>query len=129
MIFKVIRSALGQHEEEPVHYWQSNLEPQLYSIAETLIDEFGNIDILQQKVIDEVIANFFRLRKRWLESELTHIRFQLEALQEQSPSEGEDQQEQIWQLTREVQRLADIERRLDQVLSRQGGPISTAAIL
>jgi predicted nucleic acid-binding Zn-ribbon protein len=78
---------------------------------------------------DEVIANFFRLRKRWLESELTHIRFQLEALQEQSPSEGDDQQEQIWQLTREVQRLADIERRLDQVLSRQGGPISTAAAL
>ncbi len=129
MIFKVIRSALGQHEEEPVHYWQNNLETQLLSIAETLIDEFGNIDVLQQKVIAEVIANFFRLRKRWLESELTHIRFQLEALQEQSPSEGDDQQEQIWQLTREVQRLADIERRLDQVLSRQGGPISTAAAL
>jgi len=129
MIFKVIRSALGQHEEEPVHYWQNNLEPQLYAIAEALIDEFGNIDVLQQKVIDEVIANFFRLRKRWLESELTHIRFQLEALQEQSPSEGDDQQEQIWQLTREVQRLADIERRLDQVLSRQGGTISTAAAL
>jgi DNA primase len=129
MIFKVIRAALGQHEEEPVHYWQNNLETQLCAIAETLIDEFGNIDILQQKVIDEVIANFFRLRKRWLESELTHIRFQLEALQEQSPSESVDQRDQIWQLTREVQRLADIERRLDHVLSRQGGPISTAAVL
>lgn len=129
MIFKVIRSALGQHEEEPVQYWQNNLETPLYSIAETLRDEFGNIDILRQKVINEVIANFFRLRKRWLESELTHIRFQLEALQEQSPSEGTDQREQIWQLTREVQRLADIERRLDRVLSRHGGPISTAAVL
>jgi DNA primase len=129
MIFNVIRSALGQHEEEPVHYWQNNLEAQLYSVAETLTDELGNIDILQQKVIDEVIANFFRLRKRWLESELTHIRFQLEALQEQSPSEGADQKEQIWQLTRDVQRLADIERRLDHVLSRHGGPISTAAVL
>ncbi len=129
MIFNVIRSALGQHEEEPVHYWQNNLETQLYSVAETLMDELGNIDILQQKVINEVIANFFRLRKRWLESELTHIRFQLEALQEQSPAEGADQREQIWKLTRDVQRLADIERRLDHVLSRHGGPISTAPVL
>lgn len=93
------------------------------------MDELGNIDILQQKVINEVIANFFRLRKRWLESELTHIRFQLEALQEQSPAEGADQREQIWKLTRDVQRLADIERRLDHVLSRHGGPISTAPVL
>ncbi len=93
------------------------------------MDEFGKIDLQHQKVIDAVIANFFRLRKRWLESELTHIRFQLEALQEQSPSEGVDQREQIWQLTRAVQRLADIERRLDRVLSRHGGPISTTAVL
>jgi len=129
MIFKVIRSALGQHEEEPVQYWQNKLETPLNSIAETLMDEFDTIDIQQQKVIEEIIANFFRLRKRWLESQLTHIRFQLEALQEQPPADGDNQREQIWQLTREVQRLADIERRLDRVLSRQGGPISTAAVL
>ena len=129
MIFKVIRSALGQHDEEPVQYWQNNLETPLFSIAETLMDEFDNIDTQEQKVINEVIANFFRLRKRWIESKLTLIRFQLEALQEESPSEGEGQREQIWQLTREVQRLADIERRLDRVLARHGGPISTAAVL
>lgn len=93
------------------------------------MDEFDNIDTQEQKVIEEVIANFFRLRKRWIESKLTHIRFQLEALQEQSPAEGADQRGQMWQLTREVQRLADIERRLDRVLSRHGGPISTAAAL
>ncbi|MCJ7568665.1 MAG: DNA primase [Anaerolineales bacterium] len=129
MIFKVIRSALGQHEEEPVQYWQNKLETTLYSIAEMLMDEFDNIDTQEQKVIEEVIANFFRLRKRWIESKLTHIRFQLEALQEQSPADGADQRGQMWQLTREVQRLADIERRLDRVLSRHGGPISTAAAL
>ena len=101
----------------------------MHAIAGALLDEFADIDTQQQKVLDEVIANFFRLRKRQLESRLTLIRFQLEALQEQLPSDDADQRAQIWQLTREVQRLADIERRLDRVLSRQGGPISTAAVL
>jgi DNA primase len=122
ILFKSVRSSLAQDEAEPSEYWQSNIDDALINEAQEIKASIASLDVRSPKVIEELIANFLRLRKHRLETELTHIRFQLETLQEDGAiEEKEARTERMWGLTREVQRLADQRERLDRALSR---PIS-----
>jgi DNA primase len=119
ILFTMVRSSLGQDESEPVEYWQRNLDEPLLQEAQEIRATILTLDLRTPKVLDELIANFLRLRKHRLEQELTAIRFQLEALQEEEPVEAkEERAERMWGLTREVQKLADQRDRLDRALTR-----------
>jgi DNA primase len=119
VIFQAVREALAQDEDEPAHQWRLRLEEPVIVFAEDLLAGIVDLDFGQPKVIDEILANFLRLRRRNLELFLQHIRFELQAVQEDEP--GEDQQEDVWRHTREVQRVATLMERLDRALAHQGG--------
>ncbi len=97
--------------------------------AEEIQSTVAGLDVRSVKVVDELIANFLRLRKHRLETELTHIRFQLETLQEEEDEDAKEARtERMWGLTREVQRLADQRESLDRALTRPLGRLSGSEI-
>jgi DNA primase len=126
VIFQAVREALAQDEDEPSRQWRLRLEEPVLVLAESLLAGVVELDFGQPKVIDEILANFLRLRKRNLELFLHHLRFQLQAVQEDEP--GENQQEDVWRHTREVQRVATHMERLDRALARQGGSLPNTTV-
>ncbi len=119
VIFQAVRSALAQDEVEPDQHWKKALDPTLLPIAEELSAEMLELDFIQPRVREEIIANFLRLRKRNLEISLTNLRFQLQAEQESDAGEEEARKEQILFHTKEVQKIASTKDKLDRALSRR----------
>ncbi len=119
VIFRTLREALSQDDVEPSGYWRSDLGAPVLEKADTLMAEVIDLDLSQIKVLEEIITNFLRLRKRNLEMRLGHLRFQLQAAQE--VENEEEQQGDMWHLTREVQRIAAQKDRLDRAMAHRGG--------
>ncbi len=125
LLFSGVRSSLAQDEAEPAAYWQRNLDESLLGEAEAISASVSDLDLRSPKVIEELIANFLRLRKHRLETDLTHIRFQLETLQEEDEDLAQEaRKERMWGLTRDVQRLADQRESLDRALTRPTSRLS-----
>ena len=124
-VFTTLRHALAQDEVEAVQYWRQNLGPALLEVAEGILPTAGELDFTRPRVLEEVMANYYRLRKRSLDSELNNLRFQLEALQENDEEGADERKQEIWQLTRRVQALADQRERLDRALARGPGAVQS----
>jgi hypothetical protein len=88
----------------------------LITLADSLLVDVVDLDFRLPKVLEGIMANFLRLRKRRLELALTHLRFQLQAVQEVETTD-EALHEDVWHHTREVQRIASQKERLDRALS------------
>ena len=116
MIYDCIRASLTQDREEPAMYCLENLEDGLDGVAQSLLERFEDLAVREPKVLQELNANFFRLRKQRLESELNHLRFNLEDLQGDEEGVADENRERMWQVTREVQGLTSQKQRLDQAL-------------
>jgi DNA primase len=118
MILRTLREALAQDEEDPAQYWTTHLDESLRERAELLLQRAEGIDLEQIRVVEEVLSNFMRLRKRNLEGRLTQLRFQLQMMQE-VPSDASEESElgDVWDHTREVQGLASQKERLDRALA------------
>jgi DNA primase len=128
VIFQAVRSALGQDEEEPARFWRKALDPALSEDAEGLYADVADLDFRQPRVINEVLANFLRLRKRNLEAYLSQLRFRIQAAQDGDAAPVEGLEGEVWEHTREVQQLATKKERLDQALARPGGFMSESAL-
>jgi len=113
VIFQAVREALAQDDEEPALNCRGRLEAPLLTLADSLLAKVEDIDYTQPRVIEEIMANFLRLRKRNLELTLTHLGFRLQAAQEVE-SKDEEVQEEVWRHTREVQRIASQKDRLER---------------
>ncbi|MEJ2012133.1 MAG: toprim domain-containing protein [Anaerolineales bacterium] len=125
LMFSTLRRSLAQDELEAVQYWQQNLPPAVQELAEDMLQSTGDLDLSRPRVLEEILANYYRLRKRSLDAELNNLRFQLESLQASAEEGGEDPRQEIWQLTRRVQALADQRERLDRALARGPGAVQT----
>jgi len=78
------------------------------------------------RVLEELVANFLRLRQRQLQAKLNHLRYNLETLQEELAANDDEEKTAIWQLAREVQQIALEKDRLDRALSPHRGSHSAA---
>jgi DNA primase len=119
VIFHAVREALSQDEEEPLQHWRNQLDPTLLTLADSLLADVIELDFRLPKVLEGIVANFLRLRKRRLELALTHLRFQLQAVQDVETTD-EELHEDLWHHTREVQRIASEKERLDRALAGPG---------
>lgn len=124
LILGIVRDALAQDEVDPAQYWREHLDESLHEGAELLLQLVEGINLEQQRVLDEILASFLRLRKRNLEGRLTQLRFQLQLMHE-SPSEGGEGSEggDIWVHTHEVQDIASQKERLDRALAGTRGQV------
>jgi DNA primase len=116
MIYKCIRDSLAQDQEEPALFCLEHIDDSLDDVVQQLLEDYDEVALQTPKVLEELNANFFRLRKRRLETELNHLRFNLEDLQGDEEGGTEEKRQMMWQVTREVQGLTTQKQRLDQAL-------------
>jgi DNA primase len=131
VIFKAVKNALGQDEEEPSNYWRSQLDVSLNDMATDILTDlshlanFANLELERPKVADEVTARFLQLRKRSLEGELSKLQFLLGTADESDEEGGVDVEVKIGEYKKEVQRHAVQKARLEQALARRQGSLLT----
>ncbi|MGA9532564.1 MAG: DNA primase [Anaerolineales bacterium] len=118
MIFKTLRTAIGQHDVEPREHWRQQLQPPLDELAEELVSAIPPMALDQPRVAGGVLASFYNLRKRRLTSRANEIQFRLLSAQENE--EGEMDDTGVDRLKREVKLLAVELQKLDLVLATPG---------
>ncbi len=127
-VFRAVREALEQQDEEPVLHWRRNLVEPLQELAANLEQQVEAIDLNRPRVLDEVLADFLRLRKYNLEIGLSQLRFQLQAAQEAEDEQRLMDRPGIESYTQKAQnlalKLARVERAINQ---RQGTRQSSLA--
>lgn len=120
-IFRSVRGALEQQKEEPASHWRRILQPPLLDIANDLERTTQAIDLERPRVLDEVLANFLRLRKHDQELRLSQLRFQLQSAQEVEEQVSMMQRPEIEVLIQEAHDTTKQIARLDQaIMQRQG---------
>lgn len=119
VIFRAVRSALDQHDEEPALQWRQGLEEHLLDSADELMRPVDSIALDQPKVRAEILAAFLRLRQSRLGLEARQVHFQLMEAQEIAEA-GEDPEADVDRLKHAVHRLALQKDRLDRALSLRG---------
>jgi DNA primase len=112
VVFQAVRASLQQDDDEPQQHWRSALDTALLETAEAMVEAAGRVEAEEDKLAAEAEAHSLRLRRRHLESEVTQLRFQLQAAQDEGPEAGE-----IQHLAREVQHLAGMKDVIDRALS------------
>ncbi len=116
VIFRAVRSALEQHDEEPALQWREALEDHLLDSAEDLMRQVDSISLDQPKIRSEILAAFLRLRQSRLGLETRQVHFQLVEAQELAEA-GEEPETDVDYLKHAVHQLALQKDRLDRALS------------
>lgn len=119
MIFRMVHQALEQEDEEPGEHWRVGLNEILVEVAEGLLDEIEEIDLDRPRMMEDVLANFLRLRKRNQDAELAHLQFQFQMLQEADLEEGDEPLGEMGDLKRQVLRLAQDRARIDSAIGNR----------
>jgi DNA primase len=120
-IFMAVRAALEQEEDEPSLHWRANLLEPLHEIAAAMADDVEGIDLERTRVLDEVLADFLRLRKYNLEIRLSQLRFQLQEAQETEDDQRLMRRPDIELHTRSAQNLAMRIARVEQAINQRQG--------
>jgi hypothetical protein len=121
LIFDGVRSALAQDDEEPARHVILSLEETLSELAQVLQQGVGELNLDRPDVLEEVISNFLRLRKRTLESRLQTLQMQQQSSQGESSGAKEGLDEKTKGLMERVRQTASQKDRLDRALSRHLG--------
>jgi DNA primase len=119
MMFRMVHQALEQEEEEPGEHWRNGLDEIFMGAAEGLLEDLEGIELDRPRMMEEVLANFLRLRKRNQDAELAHLQFQLQALQEGEDVEGEEPLREMGDLKQRVRRLAQDRARIDSAIGNR----------
>ncbi len=119
MIFRMVHQALEQEEEEPGEHWRNGLDEIFMGAAEGLLEELEGIEFDRPRMMEEVLANFLRLRKRNQDAELGHLQFQLQVVQEGQDLEGEELLSEMGDLKQRVRRLARDRARIDSAIGNR----------
>lgn len=115
VIFLAVRSCLAQHEAEPDEYLRSHLEKNSLLAADVLLADVSDFDLSRPKIAEGILADFLRLRRRNIESNLRQLHYQQVAIQE-AQSEPSDQ-ETLVGLTMDVHQVILQKERIDRALS------------
>jgi len=128
VIFNAIRSALAQDEEEPARQVILSLDEPLAELAQVLQQAVADLSFDRPDVVEEVMSNFLRLRKRNLESNLTTLQMQVQTAQEEAEHSQEGLAANIKGLLERVNQARDQKRRLEGALARRLGAADVPAV-
>jgi DNA primase len=120
-VFRVVRAALEQQDEEPIIHWRNNLLESLHETAARLEQKVEEIDLNRPRVLEEVLADFLRLRKYNLEMSLSQLRFQLQAAQEMEDEQRLMDRPDIERYTLKAQELALKLARVERAINQRQG--------
>jgi DNA primase len=128
LIFGGVRSALAQDDEEPARHVILSLEEPLSELAQVLQQGAADLSLDHPNVMEEVMSNFLRLRKRNLESSLLTLQLQQQSAQDESGPGTEGADDRAKGLMERVRQTAAQRDRLDRALARPLGAADLSAV-
>ncbi|MBI5943953.1 MAG: DNA primase [Chloroflexi bacterium] len=112
LLFGVIRLAVEQDEKEHYQYVLSHLPESISDVSKELLAQNEQLDPLDDKVLEELLARFIDLRRVNAMSNNNQLRFLQEEDQQQGGANIKMYQEQSVQLTKLIHSLDQAKRKL-----------------
>jgi hypothetical protein len=112
LLFGVIRLAVEQDEKDHHHYVMSHLPETVSEISKDLLAQTEQIDPVDDKLLEELLARFMDLRRTYAMSNINQLRFMQEEEQQQGGANLKMYQEQAVQFTKLLNGLDQAKRKL-----------------
>jgi DNA primase len=112
LLFEVVRRAVEQDERDPHHFVISHLPDALRDISRDLLVQTEQLDPVDDKLIDELVARFIDLRRTNAMSNMNQLRFLQEEDQQQGGVNNKMYQAQALQLARLIRNLDQAKRKI-----------------
>jgi DNA primase len=114
VLFRLVRQSLEQDADDASDYLHQNLPPSLESLAEELAVKPGELDPLDDRLIEDLFRAVVRIRRTALTDNINQLRF----LQEDSQVSGDLRSASYREM---VQQYSTFLRSLDQAQLKQNG--------
>ncbi|MFA5874414.1 MAG: DNA primase [Anaerolineales bacterium] len=114
VLFRLVRQSLEQDANDANDYLRQNLPPSLESLADELAAKPGELDPLDDRLIEDLFRAVVRIRRTALTENINQLRF----LQEDSQQSGDLR---IVSYREMVQQYSTLLRSLDQAQLKQNG--------
>jgi len=112
MLFRTIRSAVEQDENDPHSYVVTSLPDTLEGLSSDLLAKTEKLDRLDERLLEELLGRFIDLRRAEAQTKVGQLRFMQEEEQGQGGANLKQYQEQVMRFTRLLQSLDQAKRKL-----------------
>lgn len=112
LLFGVIRLAVEQDEKDHHHYVISHLPEAVNDLSKELLVRTEKLDLMDDKLMEELLARFMDLRRANAMSSVNQLRFLQEDEQQQGGANIKMYQEQAMQFTKLLHGLDQAKRKL-----------------
>jgi DNA primase len=112
LLFGVIRMAVEQDEKDHHHYVMTHLPDAVTDLSKELLAKTETLDLLDDKLMEELLARFMDLRRANAMSNNNQLRFLQEEEQQQGGENMKMYQEQTIQLSKLIHNLDQAKRKL-----------------
>jgi hypothetical protein len=112
LLFGVVRLAVEQDEKDHHHYVMTHLPDAVKDFAKELLEKTETLDLLDDKLMEELFARFVDLRRANAMANNNQLRFLQEEEQQQGGENIKIYQEQTIQLTKLIHGLDQAKRKL-----------------
>lgn len=117
LLFGVVRMAVEQDEKDHHHYVMTHLPDAVADLSKELLAKTETLDLLDDKLMEELLARFMDLRRANAMANNNQLRFLQEEEQQQGGENMKMYQEQTMQLSKLIHNLDQAKRKLS--LKRQ----------
>ena len=114
LLFSVLRLAMEQDEKEHQHFLASHIPEALSALTTDLLAQTEKIDLLDEKLLDDLLARFLDLRRTHAMLNVNQLRFMQEDEQQQGGVNLKAYQEQAMQFTRLLRSLDQAKLKLSK---------------
>jgi DNA primase len=114
VLFRLVRQSLEQDVNDAIDYLRQNLPPSLESLADELAAKPGELDPVDDRLLEDLFRAVVKIRRTALTDNITQVRF----LQEDSQQSGDLR---IASYREMVQQYSNLLRSLDQAQLKQNG--------
>ncbi len=112
LLFGVIRMAVEQDEKDHHHYVMTHLPEAVTDLSKELLVKTESLDLLDDKLMEELLARFMDLRRANAMANNNQLRFLQEEEQQQGGENMKMYQEQTMQLSKLIHNLDQAKRKL-----------------
>ncbi|MCE9645566.1 MAG: DNA primase [Chloroflexi bacterium] len=112
LLFGVVRMAVEQDEKDHHHYVMTHLPEAVADLSKELLARTESLDLLDDKITEELLARFMDLRRANAMSNVNQLRFLQEEEQQQGGGNLKMYQQQAMQFTKLLHGLDQAKRKL-----------------
>jgi len=114
LLFRVIRQAVEQDESDQSHYVIGHLPEPLEGLAKDLLKQAGELDPLEDRLLEELLRSVIKLRRLVMNENLNQLRYLQEEAQQGGDLRAASYDELVLQHTRSLRDLDQAHHRISQ---------------